>query len=110
MATRPHGLPKSKPKCTNCGEELVGDEVLTTRPFSISQQGIEESEPWFLYAYNEIREIDGNIIVTSPLRCTFCKGDLGYYKVESLLTYWDNGGIRQKPGRKPKQMSNDPAA
>lgn len=79
-AKRPWGVPKTKPLCKQCGQDLVGDRLNVIEGSScLDESGLT----W---------------------GCTNCNTELNFLQYEKVVTYWNNGGMRQKPGRKPKQL------
>ena len=92
--SRPWGVPKTKPVCKNCGKVLIGD---TQGSLNISA------------TTSNINDGKTGIPLVGDLFCNHCGEMLDFTMIERVLTYWRNGGIRQKPGRKPK-VSDNPAA
>ena len=95
--TRPHGVPKAKPKCPHCKAILVEDDAVTPNSrmsIQVDEVGIDEElgiPTGFIYYW-----------------CMGCNKELPFFIGERVSRYWVNGGLRQKPGRKPK--SNEPDA
>lgn len=98
---RPHGVPKTKPRCPYCKVELVGNS-----------KAEDDKEPNRYMGFNYIEtDILSNGVHEGLLSyiCMNCKRELPFFIGERVLRYWQNGGLRRKPGRKPK-TSDESAA
>lgn len=86
--TRPWGVLKTKPRCKECNEQLVGETVgsLNVCPDNNFDGPNDFVTAWF---------------------CGTCTAQLSYVQCERVFSYWQNDGIRQKPGRKPKNTNID---
>lgn len=93
MATsgaRPHGVLKTKPTCPDCKAILVEDS-----------EGSPNSR-----VHSTVSEAFQFVV----MYCANCQCKLPFFITERVVRYWENGGLRLKPGRKPKMASAESAA
>jgi len=88
---RPWGVPKTKPRCPYCKVILVlGDTP--------KRQNADK------LIYADVYEFDDGSGCFVTWYCTTCNKKLPSWVAEKVNFYWTNGGMRKKPGRKPKSV------